>query len=405
MNLALNHKSLAWLQLSKLNYRERSLFSPDPRAIRLLEELVNINSHSSCPQGIRQVQERVGRILQEMGFELNWIASKMNPALKLLDARRYVQEGGKEIVFVCHADTALPNDWKFHISKGGQYAHGSGVIDNKGGLVVGLRAIQEYLSCTKEPLNLRFLCSPNEEVGSVGFTDYYQSLATQSWLVLGLEPALEDGSIIHCRRGNRWYDISIKGHETHSGRSFGQHANAAHEWALQLTRLQRFNRPKKMVSINVGHIEGGKGPYNVICGSVKVKLDVRFASFKDRDRVHRVLDKLMSRHFERSNCGELMCQSSYQIVDDCPPFAANWNSLKLSRKYRAEVQQFEARKVASKISGGAGDVNYFSHPGALILDGLGPVGSGMHTQAESVEVSTLTSRAMALGSFLSTITQ
>ena len=48
------------------------------------------------------------------------------------------------------------------------------VIDNKGGVVVGLCALQRFLRANPQTeYGLRWICSPNEEMGSIGFTQVF----------------------------------------------------------------------------------------------------------------------------------------------------------------------------------------------------------------------------------------
>ena len=65
--------------------------------------------------------------------------------------------------------------------------------------------------------------------------NFYRELAANTAIAFGLEPALDNGSIIHQRRGNRWYEINVEGREAHAGRSYGTHANAAHDLAAKPT--------------------------------------------------------------------------------------------------------------------------------------------------------------------------
>ena len=75
----------------------------------------------------------------------------------------------------------------------------------------------------------------------------------------------------------------------------------------------------------------------------------------------------------------------------------------MSQAYIQTIRTLEGRKIKAEAAGGAGDVNYLSRKGVVVLDGFGPVGGEMHTKREFVEIRTLGSRSVALAHFLGVI--
>ncbi|MGE4133776.1 MAG: M20/M25/M40 family metallo-hydrolase [Bdellovibrionales bacterium] len=368
--------------------------------LELLKSLAAVDSQTLKKPGVRAAQEIVAFELESLGFENRWIPSSDDRFSDLLVAERPGRTD-KFITLVTHTDTVLDFEHPFALDLEGARATGSGVIDNKGGVVVGLSALARLLRNYPETeYSLRFLCSPNEEMGSIGFTDYFRELGPSSVFAFGLEPALDNGSIVHQRRGNRWYTITWEGREAHAGRSYGQHGNVAHDLAQKIYYLSQLTHYKKHMSVNVGHISAGKDRHNIICGRAQVKLDVRFSTIEQRDYMHRKIEKILAYERDPTLCGEEKIICHYDIVDDCPPFSLTRRSKALARKYAALTSQLENRKVFSQPAGGAGDVNYLSTPTNFVLDGLGPVGGGMHTTGEFLDVQTLTTRSQALATFL-----
>lgn len=384
--------------------REQDLsFLQQPLPISELErlkEFTQINSDTSCREGVQQMQDRVSAVLQSLGFVIQVIKGEDRFA-NLIIAERAGRQAKNFITLVTHTDTVLGNGRRFELDLANDRAHGSGVIDNKGGVIVGLSALERLLSrFPQTEYSLRFICSPNEEMGSIGFTEIFRQLAADTTVGFGLEPALDNGAIIHQRRGNRWYQIDIEGREAHAGRSYGEHANAAHDLATKIVALAKLTNYGKHTSVNVGHFEGGKDRYNIICGDAHAKLDVRFATLDSREYLHRKIEKILATSFEVSVSGVHKTHTTWKIVDDCPPFSLTRRSKKLARSYAALISQLEGRKIYSQPAGGAGDVNYLSTASNLILDGFGPVGGEMHTVGEFVHVSTLQTRSQALAGFL-----
>ncbi|MGE0528522.1 MAG: M20/M25/M40 family metallo-hydrolase [Bdellovibrionales bacterium] len=364
-----------------------------------LQEFASIDSATLNKTGVDRMQARVGETLEELGFRVQTLRGEERFSHLIIAERPGRLR--KYISLVTHTDTVLGNYREFAWEPESAKAFGSGVIDNKGGVVVGLGGLARFLRAFPQTeYSLRVICSPNEEMGSIGFTSVYRELAADTVVAFGLEPALDNGSIIHQRRGNRWYDIEVQGREAHAGRSYGEHANAAHDLASKIVALSQLTNYRKHMSVSVGHIAGGKDKHNIVCGHAVAKLDVRFPTVEARDYMHRKIDKILGQAVEVSSCGKYRTETKYRIVDDCPPFSLTRRSKRLARSYAALVSQLEGRKVYSQPAGGAGDVNYLSTSDNFVLDGLGPVGGEMHTSYEFVHVNTLQTRAQALAGFL-----
>lgn len=400
VNSAFLKKKLFWFQTPAWPPSEGDVNAQ--AELELLRKWVETSSASHEREGVESMQAAMLAELDDLGFACRRRPHPEDKFAPFLIAE-LKGESDQFITMICHTDTVLPQfGWK--VSEDGRQAFGSGVIDNKGGLVVLVSALKRYLkNQPKLKYGLRVLCSPNEEVGSAGFIPLYREHAGDTAFALGFEPALSNGSIICKRRGNRWYEIEVVGREAHAGRSRGEHANAAHDLAKKITALAKLNDLKREIAVNVGHIEGGQNRFNIICGRATAKLDVRFATLKDRDWLHAKIEAILNVPREKSVDGKYVTTTSYQIVDDCPPFSPTRNAVKLSQAFIRAVQSLENRKIVAESAGGAGDVNYLSRKDVVVLDGFGPVGGEMHTKREFVEIRTLATRAMATAHFISVI--
>ena len=394
--------------MSQIDSQIAGQIASQTRAETFLQTLVDIDSPTPNAFAINHVQTLLANDLRSLGFEINF---QPNPDPQhhtgnLLVAT-YRGLSNRFVTLVSHADTVLDlaATGPFKKSADSRMATGSGVIDNKGGLVVALEGLRLYLESLasqnqRPPLSLRFVSSPNEEGGSLGFHAEFAKCADDSDLVLGFEPALEDGSIVESRRGNRWYQIKITGEEAHAGRCRGEEINAAHDLSMKIAKLHLLNRPERGIGVNVAQISGGRDRFNVVCGEASAKLDVRFASFDDREQLHRAIVDILLKPEISSIVTGRHSETHFSIEDDCPPFSSTPESAKLLRLYLDQVSNIEGRAVESKRAGGAGDVNYMSRKGTVVIDGLGPIGGKMHTVDEFIHLPSLSSRALALARFL-----
>ncbi len=398
--------------------------NPQNRAESFLKRLVESPSPTTSQSQVRATHAILAEELQTLGFSIQWIRDPSGKTDDLLVAEKPGQlqanpaaiDDARFITLVSHVDTVLsPSDaGPLRVDKKGRLL-GAGIIDNKGGLAVLLESLKLFLAKhPKHDLGFRVVSSPDEENGSTAWHPTYREIGARSIAVLGFEPALEDGSIITSRRGNRWYDIQFTGIEAHAGRCRGEELNAAHEASLVIANLlatreelkRRFPSPPGLgVSLHVGHIEGGRNRHNVVCGKVDVKLDTRFSTFDQRDRLHEmVVAQIETQHQHNDKAQGL--ERRWTIVDDCPPFFSG------SDKTSAEIvesllNEIHVREPDSRLqaaqAGGAGDVNHMSRPGLLVLDGLGPVGGLMHTVDEFLVRESLATRSQALASWYPTL--
>jgi glutamate carboxypeptidase len=244
------------------------------------------------------------------------------------------------------------------------------------------------------------IVSPSEEIGSTGFLEYFKLASLTSIAVFGMEPALDQGDIVDSRRGDRWYEVSIHGREAHSGRAHDQGVNACHELAIKIEKLQKLTNYKKEVTINVGAIQGGKDKYAIVCGEASMKLDIRFSDLKNRARVLKSVEEILKAQYVKAKSDGARAVTEWKVVDDPQPYPAESAAKTLIEIYKKAVFENEGLKIASKRSGGSSDMNFFYRPGLIVLDGLGPVGAGMHTIGESIQLKTLQTRAIALSKLI-----
>lgn len=311
-------KALPWFQTPYITDVGAQAYPAEE--LEMLRSWVEVSSPSNDRAGVEILQNRMHEELADLGFACRFLPHSEDRYAPFLQAEC---KGSLDafVTLICHTDTVLPSTG-FKLSEDGKTGYGSGVIDNKGGLIVLLSALKRFLRTgPKLKYGLRVLCSPNEEIGSVGFIPVYMENAKDTQFAIGLEPALSNGSIICQRRGNRWYDIEIIGREAHAGRSRGEHANAAHDLAKKIVALQNLNYPRHEMSVNIGHLAGGQERHNIICGRASAKLDVRFSSLKHREWLHHKIHAILEQTHEASACGKFKTQTVYQIVDDCPPFS------------------------------------------------------------------------------------
>lgn len=363
------------------------------REVDRLSELVNTNSGTANIKGVLAIQNKIKPWFEAIGFK---VTLNPNPEGEKISAPMLVAEMAGEktetITFVMHADTVFEPSSPFQKLKMTNefMMNGPGSMDDKGGIVVTLKALEDYLAIVKKPkFSLRVIVSPNEEVGSVGWWDTFHKFSESSWLVLGLEPGHDDYGIVQGRKGNIWYEVNVVGKESHAGRDHEIGINACQILANKLVEIQKLTDYKKSITTSVGRMEGGQDKYNIVCGWAKVKIDIRVPDHASYKIITTKMQKILKDP-----------AITFTITDETPAFNVNKISRPVIAQYLKAIEKIEGRKVISHISGGVGDVNHFSREGVIIMDGLGPVGGNAHTVEEFLDLRTIDTRANVLTSFL-----
>lgn len=371
------------------------------KSLQLLKTLINIDSQTNNKLGVKEVQGIIADELIEIGFEINWIISSKNPHEFLLHGHKKSPHTNPAVVsFIGHADTALSLKSFFQLTEG--KVLGTGSADNKGGVVTGLIAIKEFLSTQKIlPFDIHFLISPNEEVGSVGFHAYLNEIGEQSSVVLGLEPALQNGDLIKSRSGNRWYNIKTQGIQAHSGRVNIPKLNSLHETILKAEKIINWASTFKNIRLNFNAISTSSDLYNTIPEETCIKLDLRFENNCDCQNAHEKIGAILAENHLACEISFQKALTNYQVTDDCPAMEEKKNFSLFYSDIEALLKlSTKNTELTLDHSWGAADISHMSFPHNLTIDGLGPVGAGMHREDEFIFSESIFERALLITKIL-----
>src|SRR2546425_11205765 len=111
-------------------------------------------------------------------------------------------------------------------------------------------------------------------------------------LFRSLEPAFgPKGFLKTSRKGVGEAELIVRGCSAHAGLAPQEGVNAIHELARQIARLERWNDPRRGVSLNADIVEGGTRT-NVIAEHARAVLDVRAMTLADMRRIEKQLHAL-----------------------------------------------------------------------------------------------------------------
>jgi len=384
--------------------------------VTLLTELTAISSPSGDAPGLRRMAERLGEELGRRGLHVE-ILEREGAEDKLLPVlyARGPRSGPSTLLVVGHIDTVLPAREPL---RRGSRLYASGAIDMKGGWAAFLSAL-DLLAQRREPLpeGLELVAVPDEEVGgeiSHWAVENWGGRARTLWVLEPGESRGERETIVGGRRGLFHWQLEAEGKSAHSGLDFWRGRSAvaaAAEWAAAASQL---SAPARGPTVNVARFVGGDRPFvaDLASETAVLRTAQRLNVVADRALVEgeaRFLDAgegalLAARLAEiaRQIGGRLEVELRLTIGRWIPPVTSSGRDRPWLDRAVAFAAQRGWRLEIEEERGGISFPNFLADPSRLfVLDGLGPVGAGMHTSEEYVEIESLRRRAALLADLLS----
>ncbi len=300
-----------------------------------------------------------------------------------------------QLLVLGHYDTVYSSGtlqkMPFRVSAG--KAYGPGTFDMKAGIVQALFALQA-LRQMEIPLRKRlvFLWTSDEEIGSEASRKLLEAEARRSDVVFVLEPSFGPRGLLKtARKGVGEAELIVHGRASHAGLAPQEGINAIHELARQLARVEKWNDPRRGITINAGLIEGGTRT-NVIPERARVVLDLRALHSSDMRSLEDRLRDLRP----------LQSGATLEITGgfDRPPLERKMSATLFAR---AQLLAKEMNLSLGECTvGGGSDGSFTAALGIPTLDGLGAVGDGAHSSREHVLINTMPIRAALLAALLAT---
>lgn len=365
-----------------------------PALLRCLRNAVEIESPTDSKPGVDRLAKFFAGEFKREGGKVRLLRHPKAGSALVADFWGELR-GPRPILLLGHLDTVWEvgtlKHMPFRIREG--RAYGPGIFDMKSGIVCGLWAVRALRTLGIRPRSaLRFFLNSDEEVSSTAFRKRLLAEAKQARAVLVLEPAAAGGALKTSRKGVGEFRIAVHGRSAHAGVNPEAGVNAIAELSRQLLRIEKFARPRRGLTLNVGVIEGGTRT-NVIPERATAAIDVRIPRLKDRELIEREVYSLKPVNPE----ARLVIEGGINR----PPMERKM-AIGLFRKAQALGREL-GMELEEASTGGGSDGNFTAALGIPTLDGLGGVGDGAHARHEHVIIGELPRRAALLAALLATI--
>lgn len=354
----------------------------------LLEQLVNVNSHSANIAGVNRVAELLIEALRGLPLSLD-VEAAPSGAHHLSFATEAARDR-PALLLIGHHDTVFPPGTFEGYREEGEVARGPGVLDMKGGLAIIVHALHQL---PLAELPLRFVTVADEEIGSPSGKKLLEALVPRCRAALVFEAGRLGDAVITSRRGSGNAVARAFGKAAHAGNALGEGRNAI--WALSkfvdLVSSEQANIPG--ASANVGLISGGSAR-NTVPERASAELDLRFSDRPGQEAMFALLENA-ARSAEISGT-----RLDLDLHISRLPWACTKESSALAARYGEAARAAGLQFSEAPTIGGGSDANTVGALALPAIDGLGPRGKGFHTHDEFIELSSLALKADALVRFL-----
>ena len=380
------------------------------RTVAMLEKWVNQNSGTMNFAGVKAMGDMLRAELEPLGFKVEWIDIGAANRAGHIVARHKGNGRGKRLLLIGHLDTVFELNSPFQRwTREGNLGHGPGAGDDKGGMAViiaALRAMKAAGTLKNRDITV-FLTGDEEDAGPLEVSRR-DLVAAGKWADVALDfeglaqlEGRDMGSV--ARRSSDEWSLVVTARSGHSSGVFGPTAGfgAIYETARIIDTFRR-EVPEDKLTFNVGLIGGGTtaelakdnlsvsatGKTNIIAGKAIARGDLRAISPEQIARAQAKMRAIVAQPLRGATA------QIHFAPDGYPPMApTEANRALLARLNRVnrdmglpEMGELDpVRRGAADISFVAKDVDG--------LAGLGPAGSGAHSERERVDIPSISLQA------------
>jgi glutamate carboxypeptidase len=395
----------------------RTVDAEQARHLALLEKLVNQNSGTHNPVGVKAVGEMMRAELAPLGFTVEWLDMRAANRSGHLVARKAGRSGGagrargKKLLLIGHLDTVFELDSPFQrwTRKGPDKGEGPGAGDDKGGMVVMLAALRAMHAAgtLKDAAITVFLTGDEEDSGPVAISrkalveEGRRADAALDFEGLVRDSGRDMGSV--ARRSSDEWTLTVTARPGHSSGIFS--ASSGHGAIYETARIvDTFRRELREpnLTFNVGLIGGGDGAVldpgkvriaatgktNIIASTAIARGDLRALSPEQIARTKAKMQAIVAQPLSGTKASIEFHPDGY------PPMAPTAGNRALFAALQGANRDLGLPEMGEldPVKRGAGDVSFVAAD-VDALAGLGAYSTGDHAPGETVDIPSIWTQA------------
>ncbi|MCF6756789.1 M20/M25/M40 family metallo-hydrolase [Pseudomonas balearica] len=358
-----------------------------PAYLETVKQLVAVDTGTGQKAGLSTVSQMLIERLKALGAEVSSRPATPSAGDNIVGTLK--GQGSKDFLLMVHYDTvfaegtAAERPFRTDDSR----AYGPGVADAKGGVAMILHALELLRDQQFDDYGtITVLFNPDEEMGSKGSKSIIAELARQHDYVFSYEPPDRD-AVTTATNGINAVMLEVRGKSSHAGSAPEDGRNAVMELAHQLTQLRDLGDADKGTTVNWTLIDGGE-KRNIIPDQATAEADMRYSDLSETERVLADGRRIIENRLIDDTRVEL------RIDKGRPPLADNPGSRRLAetaQRLYGEIDQ-DIEPIAMRFGTDAGYAYVPDSDKPAVLETMGVVGAGLHSEDEYLELASIAPR-------------
>lgn len=358
-----------------------------PAYLETVKQLVAVDTGTGQQAGLSTVSQMLVERLKALGAEVSSRPATPSAGDNIVGTLK--GQGSKDFLLMVHYDTVFAEgtaaERPFRIDD--SRAYGPGVADAKGGVAMILHALELLRDQQFDDYGtITVLFNPDEEMGSKGSKSIIAELARQHDYVFSYEPPDRD-AVTTATNGINAVMLEVGGKSSHAGSAPEDGRNAVMELAHQLTQLRDLGDADKGTTVNWTLIDGGE-KRNIIPDQATAEADMRYSDLSETERVLADGRRIIENRLIDDTRVEL------RIDKGRPPLADNPGSRRLAetaQRLYGEIDQ-DIEPIAMRFGTDAGYAYVPDSDKPAVLETMGVVGAGLHSEDEYLELASIAPR-------------
>ena len=356
--------------------------------LNVWEDVCNIESPTSCKDGVDKVGAYFARLAEKRGFKVEY--SKQDIAGDVVCITMNPDSDLQPVVISGHIDTVHPVGMfgTPAVHRNEEKIYGPGVTDCKGGVVAGFLAMDALYECGFNKRPVRLLLQTDEETGSRTSgrktIQYICEKSKGAVVFLNLESHTPKKATLS-RKGIISYRFDIEGKEGHSSRCVTEGANAVVDAAYKIIELDKFKEDDG-ITCNCAIVSGGT-VVNTIPGKCTFSVNFRYATNQQLEQIESFVENLASTEHVTG------CKCTYEKISSRPAMEEKEENIKILERVNEIFAEYSIPTLEGRMLRGGSDAAYVTQCGIPCIDSLGTEGGGSHSINEFAKIYSLSKAA------------
>lgn len=362
---------------------------------QLLKDIVCLESYTPDKADVDAVGNYLREFAEKQGFHV-----KMIPFEKAGNGLLITWNEDAPLPAVCftgHLDTVFPKGTfqePLFREEDGKY-YGPGVVDMKGGLVIGLLTMCALKDAGFRDRPIRFVMIGDEELseglsGDAG-KDFIKDSVRGSAAAITLE-GHTPGAVTVGRKGSIRYKVYIKGRATHAGAKYAEGISAIKEAAHKILAIEAPS-DQEQITYNCGILNGGTAP-NTVPGEAMFTLYNRYWQLSQRQEIRDHVEGIIAKSYIPGT------SSTFDIVGERLPMDATEGNYALAAHIDAVSQKYGFGEIKPVKRSSGSDASYTTMAGVPSVCSMGPRGGRAHSTEEFMIADSLAEQAKLLSAVI-----